>query len=242
MRRVFTLLFMSLSLLGYAQQFQLSNLKGEPYSDGETISITITEDDLNFMEEFFIEIKVENLTDTELNVKTLRTNTVLVDGMSAYVCFGNCFAPDVLAINCNILSNSEIYSLHLTPNGKFGLSTFKLEFWSKENASDKVTLFVNIDMQPLGIKEQTHQKVSLFAYPNPAPANSTIKISYTLATQNDNHHLKIRNILGTVVMDLPLNPFENSVAIDISNLVSGVYFYSMESNQQVSIAKKLIVK
>jgi len=97
-------------------------------------------------------------------------------------------------------------------------------------------------MQPLGIKGQKPDNVSLSAFPNPAPANSKVNVSYTLADKNDNNCLVIRNIMGAMVMSMPLNSYENNMAIDISNLKSGVYFYAIENKNHISIAKKLIVK
>jgi hypothetical protein len=96
-------------------------------------------------------------------------------------------------------------------------------------------------MRRIGVKEQP-SPVSLSAYPNPAPANSTINVSYTLADNSNNHRLVIRNIMGAVVMNMPLAPENNTISINTAELKSGVYFYTLESNNQISVAKKLIVK
>jgi hypothetical protein len=118
------------------------------------------------------------------------------------------------------------------------LSKFKFEFTAE---GETVTLHAIIDMCGVGIKEQSNATASLSAFPNPAPANSKINVSYTLADRNGNR-LVVRNILGAVVINIPLNPYENKVSIDASNLKSGVYFYAIENKNQISIARKLIVK
>ena len=244
MKKLFILLFVGVSFLGYAQKFQLADKEGNPYTDGHTIAATITKDDL-FFGEYVVHIIVKNLTAIELPMKTLRTNVALVNGTDAYVCFVKCFDGDILAINETVMGEYESYDLHVLPDASysyFGLSKFKLEFWSEKDESDKMTLFVEIDMQPLGVKGQKSENVSLTAFPNPAPANSKVSISYTLADKNDKNCLVIRNIMGAMIMNIPLNAYENNIIIDVSDLKSGVYFYAIENKSHISIAKKLIVK
>jgi len=242
-KRTLILLFIGISLLGYAQQFQLTDSDGVPYSEGQTISAIITELDLDEMDEFAAEVLVKNLTDTDLEVRTSRTNLVLVEDMYAYVCFGECGLPDKTEMDWSISANKSLaYSLHLHPNGKLGFCRFQIAFWSAEDQSDKQTLFLEIEMRNIGVKEQNNAAVSLSAYPNPAPANSAVNVSYTLADNNNNHRLVIRNIMGAVVMSMPLSTHENTIVFDASDLKSGVYFYTLESNNQVAVAKKLIIK
>ena len=237
MKKLLIPIFIGISLLSYAQSFQLTDPKGNPYTNGQTIiSATITEEDLDMFNEFVTEIVVENLTGTELDVQTLRTNIDFVNGMNAYVCFGTCCDSTIYSIPCTV-EESEHFSLHLKPNGKFGFCKFKLDFTA---AGQSMTLYVEIEVKSLSVKENT--TVLLSAYPNPVSANSTVNISYTLADKNSNQNLVIRNIMGAVVMNMPLNPYNNVVSIETSILKSGVYFYTIENNNQISAAKKLIVK
>ncbi|MCL2435222.1 MAG: T9SS type A sorting domain-containing protein [Lentimicrobiaceae bacterium] len=244
MKRLLILLFAGISFLGYAQKFQLTDNEGNPYTDGHTIVATITKDNLMFGE-YVVDITIENLTAVELLMKTMRTNIVLIDGMDAYVCFGICPPSNVFAIDWTIMEGTESYALHIVPDTcycHFGISKFKLEFWSEKDESDKMTLLVEIDMQPVGIIGQKPENVSLSAFPNPALAHSKINVSYTLADKNDKNCLVIRNIMGAMVMNIPLNDYENNITIDISDVKPGVYFYAIESKNRISIAKKLIVK
>ncbi|MCL1850693.1 MAG: T9SS type A sorting domain-containing protein [Bacteroidetes bacterium] len=244
MKKLLTLIFVGFVIFGYAQKFQLTNPKGTPYTNGETISSIITENDLTLAGEFITEIKVENLTATELDLKVSRTNLVLVEGMDAYVCFGACFPSDVFEIDYLLLEDAEPLTLHLVAKDTlgtcyFGLSKFKLDFTTE---GQSMTLFVEVDMQNLGVKENNNANLSLSAYPNPVSVNATVNISYKIADNGDKNRLVIRNIMGAEVMSMPLNPHETKVSIDVSTLVSGVYFYAIENKNQISIAKKLIIK
>jgi hypothetical protein len=248
MKKLLLLLFICASFLGYAQKFQLTAPDGTPYTDGQRIYTAITEEDLvligdpdgEHILEFVKEIIVENLLDIELEIRALLTTISFVNGMELEICFGACYPSGSFNDIEHVLleRGSEPYSIHLRPNDKFGLSSFKLEFLADD---EKMTLYVDIDMTKIGVKEQNLAKASLSAYPNPASANTPINISYTLADKNDSR-LVIRNILGAAVINIPLNPNETTVAIDASSLKSGVYFYAIENRNQISVAKKLIVK
>jgi len=245
MKKTLTLLFfISIAYIGFAQSFLLTDPKGNPYSDGQTITATITEEDLDFFGQFVTDIIVENLTVTELNIRTSRINVSLPDKIRAWVCFGMCYDDDELNISNTIMSSSDIFSLHLAPvdtleQCHYGLCKFQLSFSSE---TDNMTLYVEIAIQPVGIKENSGAAVSLSAFPNPASAHSKINISYTLSNNNYDSYLVIRNIMGAKVFSLPLNPYENSLAIEASTFIQGVYFYTIENKNNVSIAKKLVVK
>jgi hypothetical protein len=172
-------------------------------------------------------------------VKTSRIDIILVEGMEVSMCVGETCCPhDVFRVEYDIEGlSSETFAFHLCPYEYFGLCKFQLDFMAED---ENITLFLNIDVQRLSIIENTNT-TSLSVYPNPAPANSTISVSYSL-DNNETHNLVIRNLLGAEVMVLPLNPYENKVSVDISTLKQGAYFYAIENKNQMVIAKKLIVK
>jgi len=243
MKKLFTLLLICFPLLGYAQNFLITDSLGNPYTNEQVISVIVTEDMIE-SGEYVIKFDVNNLTSGDLLVKTLRTNLQLPEGISAEVCFGECFEEDILYIDWTIpAGRKEGYALHILvgDNFKGGVCQFKLDFWSEDDKSDMVALTANIEFT-LGVNTYKNEKISLSASPNPASANSNIKVSYTLADKNNNYQLVIRNILGATIMDMPLNPYEDNISINASNLKSGVYFYAIENNNHILTAKKLIVR
>jgi len=239
MKKLFFLLFICIFFASHAQNFQLTNHDGVPYSDGQTISETITEEDLNGLGEFVMEVVVQNLTGMELLVKTLRNNISLPTGMFAYVCFGVCDDSGETAMDWTIDGKSEIYALHLKPNGITGLCKFKIDFKTPEQ---NMTLYIDIKVLTVGVPENNNSKVSLSAFPNPATVNSKVNINYTLADKNSRSLLVIRNIVGAEVLSMPLNSNENNISVETANLLPGIYFYAIENKNQIAIAKKLIVK
>lgn len=249
MKKILTLFLVGISLFTYAQKFQITNMDGNLYPDEQTISVTITEEDMP-SGTYDIYFLVENLTADSLTVNSLLTPT-LVEGMMAEVCTNNACYPGSYDIDILIKENSVMeYSFHLTPFiyifedtliviPLYGLCQFKLEFTAGD---EKITLYWNINVKPLGVKELNSNNVSLSVYPNPAPANSTINVSYTVSNYNEKQNLVIRNILGSEVLRMQLNPYENKTSVDISTLKQGVYFYAIENKNQIIIAKKLIIK
>jgi hypothetical protein len=240
MKKILTLLLLSISLLGYAQKFQLTDLEGNPYPNEHTISTEISENDLTPSGEYVAEFIVENLTSTNFIVSSMRKDIALPEGMMAFACFGECPFGNPLDIDWEVLKDSsEVYSLHLMPNGCFGLCKFQIDFTAE---GQNMTIFIEIDVQHIGVKENNNANVSLSAYPNPVSIGSKVNVSYSIADHNERQNLVIRNIVGAEVMRMPLNPYENNISFDASSLKAGVYFYAIENKNQISIAKKLIVK
>ena len=242
MKKLITLLFISITFISYAQQFQLTDSRGTIlYADGQTISSAITEADLDDLGDYILEVGVHNLTGAVLDVTTVRENIALPAGMQAFVCFGNCDEPtgELLTMSGSIEEESITFFLHVRPHGKTGLCQFKVDYIS---SAQKMTLYFDIQVGPVGVQEQNNAKVSLSAYPNPATVNSKVNVNYTLADKNANHRLVVRNIVGAEVLNIPLNPNENRTSFETSSLLSGIYFYAIENKNQISIAKKLIVK
>ena len=242
MKKILTLLLIvGIALTSYAQKFQLTDPNGTPYTNGQTINIDITHEDLTAFDEYVVKITIKNTSTEDLNMRTIRENIAIAVGMFAYVCFGVCDETgEMLAMDCPIFEGGQdSFDLHLAPRGKFGLCQFKVDFMVPD---ESMTLYININVQELGVGVYDKKNASLSAFPNPTVAHSLLNVAYTLADRSHNNRLVVRNIVGGEVMNLPLNPNQNSITIDISSLVAGVYFYAIEDKKQIVIAKKLIVK
>jgi hypothetical protein len=80
------------------------------------------------------------------------------------------------------------------------------------------------------------------AYPN--PFNPSTNIQYSLATSG-NISLKVYNVLGQLVKTLVNNAHQEAgtytVHVDMSNVTSGVYFYSLEQGNNRLIQKMMLI-
>lgn len=135
---------------------------------------------------------------------------------------------------------NECY-LQIAPNGKTGESTFRLEFYSEERIFQPVFVQVTFSKTQSSNFSGTPFASSFFseAYPNPARGHTTI--DYQLTPDVKSGRVVIRSLTGQVVQSTPLNLGANSVRIDTSSLNPGMYFYSVELNNQVFVSKRLIV-
>lgn len=86
---------------------------------------------------------------------------------------------------------------------------------------------------------QTDSPVSI--YPNPSKGIAKIKINLTM---EGNSKIKFSNTIGKVVkvIDLSAVTTGNEVALDLTNLPAGVYFYSVFVNDKLLETKRLILE
>lgn len=81
------------------------------------------------------------------------------------------------------------------------------------------------------------------AYPNPFNPVTTIKFRIP---ESGNVNLKIYDIMGKEVKTLINNVYtaqgEYNFAVDMSNLVSGIYFYTLQQNNNIQTKKMVLLK
>jgi hypothetical protein len=125
-KKIFTLLFIGISLFGYAQSFQITDTLGVPISNGHTFSASISPEELDLAGLYITYLEIKNLTDSELEMKVVRTDIDTVEGMEASLCVGGvCSLPFVLERIFSVdEGSSESFSFDLSPNGNFGFSKF----------------------------------------------------------------------------------------------------------------------
>lgn len=88
-----------------------------------------------------------------------------------------------------------------------------------------------------GIERNFSDEKLLSIYPNPTKDLLTIQLSQT---NTKNLNLKLINITGIVVLDIPISDLEQKTIVDLSNLSAGVYF--MVASEGNKIATYKIIK
>ena len=87
----------------------------------------------------------------------------------------------------------------------------------------------------LGLDQMTWDNTSLFAfYPNPSSKSITIMLN---RAADNNTNLKIIDMLGKIVYDLPLTTNTTTISLHELNLSSGVYSINIENGELQSNAK-----
>ena len=118
-------------------------------------------------------------------------------------------------------------------------SLVKYTFFLTNNENDKISFYIAFGSGS-SIRPSDMVKI-LNAYPNPASDNVTI--AYQLPQGNmAPAYLVVKNLIGKTVMTVPMPQASEKMMINVSDLTTGVYFYSIEQNSRALMTKKMIVK
>lgn len=234
-----SLILAAFSMTAFSQSIQLF------YNNdavGDTLNITI--DRLN--DESTIWLSVKNNTSDSLYVTVAKEVISELSGSYNTFCLGNCFdpaittSPTTLDLAAGESSTNDQFHLVYFPANQEGVTTVKYSFYDQRINEIPTVVVVNYITGGVGIKDETITAKVFNAYPNPATSNVTIQ--YDLAGHSTDARIVITSLVGNKVYTLPLSNPSGKASIDISNLVAGIYFYSIEANGQVISTKKLIVK
>lgn len=88
-----------------------------------------------------------------------------------------------------------------------------------------------------GINDPNNSNLLLNIYPNPFTSSTTLKINS--ATTLKNTELKIYDVLGKEVKQIPVNSSE--IAINRDELENGIYFYRLINSNEIIATGKLII-
>lgn len=78
------------------------------------------------------------------------------------------------------------------------------------------------------------------AYPN--PARDYINFDYRWSMDLEEAKIILHNVVGSVVGEYQLDSFETNLSISVSNLESGIYFYTLVVDRQNVLTRKVIVR
>ncbi|MEZ5198264.1 MAG: T9SS type A sorting domain-containing protein [Bacteroidales bacterium] len=134
---------------------------------------------------------------------------------------------------------SEFVGDH-NPNGETGVTKVEYTFYDMNNTDDKVSFIVNYDATETNdIKDMLMDYSISNAYPN--PANTYVSINYDFKG-NRNAKIAIYNLLGTAVKEIELTESFGTLKVNTSDLIEGIYFYSLLINNESISTHKLIIK
>lgn len=239
----FVLSFLLVAAFGLfikAQSLQVLNSWGDVVS-GQTINIWDWDNaDVNYI--ISVEFDIKNTSGTSKNIYCKRQEISIVPSTQNYFCWDVCYPPQV---------NQSSSGLYIAPNGinslfvsdykpmlQMGTSTIRYVWWDQANSNDSVWVTVNFNIGSAGINDNKPSGNLTNAYPN--PANSTSNISYTLTNTNSGI-IRVSNILGETVKEISITGSKGLTSLNVADLNSGIYFYSLITNDKVLATKKIIV-
>lgn len=192
---------------------------------------------------------VTNNTSSAMTIKVAREDIDVVPGTSNAICWaGLCFPPSVDTSTTQLTldpgattGEGDEFSGHYYPTNILGTTMVKYTFFDIDNPDLNAQLVVKYVAEYVGLGEgiMADGFVSEI-FPN--PATNFVSINYTLTPQVNSASVKVINLLGKVVKETRIEMGSNKVRLDVSDLSSGVYFYSVVINEEIYKTKKLVVK
>lgn len=237
-KTLLTLSLMAMVGMITAQSMQFEH-QGTVYEDGQTIVCEYSEDWGEFLQE---NIKIRNLTDSQLDVLIEKEIIEDLPGTSNYFCFGQCYLPEtyVSTSTVPVLPQSlcdEPFSFHfLYDEGVVGRTSMRVYAYARSNPEERISLVFVAD-NATNTKENY---LSLgHAYPN--PASSQVHFEYN-ADNNANINVVVYNLLGQEVKSQLVNGSQSRVSIAVDDMQPGIYFCRFSINGDVVKTEKFIVK
>lgn len=242
MKRVLTLVLIFSSLMATAQQLRLT-YQGNPLSDGDTIRVEYTQDDLG-RDLLRPVIAFENLSESAYSGYTYAVYENVAPGHMIQFCvFGTCVAnlstPIAIELNGHeSVTEEDARVLHFTFSPtETGESTVGFIFSNDNDSTDHPVIYVQY-YNSTGLDDMP-DFTAVRAYPNPSTTGVYVEYDHNLATQAN---LVIKNLTGAVVSRQPLSETGKSY-VNLSDFRSGVYFYGLEDKSgRMLCTKKLLVR
>ena len=189
---------------------------------------------------------VNNVSGGDLDLGIERYKMSEISGSTDYVCWGlnelsgTCYPSSAVAPNNpwttpdtpTITDGSAAWlSIYYNANGTPGTSTYRYYI-----VDDSGTRLDSFDVNYTSTVSIEEQQIDVSVYPNPAADVVNIEVN-----GNDNNvQVAIYNVLGEAVLTENLGNGVNT--LNTSNLVGGVYFYSIKRGNKVIETKKLVIK
>ena len=193
-------------------------------------------------------IDITNVSSDTINVRVKRignyNGNALTD--SNALCWGAlCFNPSVSVspTTSQILpgATSMEFSAHVYPDpgGVSDQGDITYVFYDDSNSNDTVAFTVTYNTQSFGIS--TSKIESHISEPYPNPSSKVVYFDYSLADKGATATIELTDMLGNAVKQVLLDASRKSVKIDLSEVQSGIYFYSFEVDGKMIATRRMVV-
>ncbi len=182
----------------------------------------------------------------EYILKFMRGN--IASTQQVKICLGNtCYDPkkDLAKVKIK-LNPGEVYTdlyleFDLGITGAKG--NFDLHFANTENLRDVFVIesVYHVESPDSDDKEVNLRDIYLGSvYPN--PSSRVAQLDYKIKNPRITARIVVNSFIGNPVYDLLLDPKQNSLSINVTDLNPGIYFYTLIVDNKNIVTKKLVVK
>jgi hypothetical protein len=227
----------------FAQSFSLQDTNGVAIAAGSTYQILGNPTDIVMTAK--IHVKNNAAVDKQVKVKKVINAGDTLPLTLNYFCWGVCYAPwtYISPFAQPILAGQVTDQFYgdYNPQAVPGKSFITYVFFDVDNVNDSVAVKVEFNASPASVNDAPKAQASVSAaYPNPAV--NTFNLEYTISGQVNNAKVVISNILGSQVKEVVLDSRSGKLQIPVSELVNGIYFYSIVADEKLVLTRKFVVK
>jgi hypothetical protein len=189
-----------------------------------------------------VSVPVTNATNGSIDVVVEKLVNNLAPFHSSLFCFGiQCY--DTTANSSAVIPfaghATELLMADLNKNGALGTSCVTYRIKDVNNFSDFVDVEICYNITTTGIGSISNS--ATLSAPQPNPADRLAAVSYNLSGDAGSYKIAIYDILGNRIREIGFSEKSGILFLPTSELNSGVYFYSLQSNNKVLSTNKLIV-
>lgn len=190
-------------------------------------------------------VTIHNSATDSLDVMCERIINNLAPGHGSYFCWDICHTESVsISANPRRIAGGGGFTYafygYVKSYGFYGKDTVCYNFFDMNNASDAVSVcFAYEYLNTTGIQVLGASASNPLSSASPNPANNLTNINYN--SPNINSRIIIYNLLGVAVKEIKLTGKQGALIITTSDLIQGVYYYSLISGEKTLATKKLVV-
>ncbi|NTV84108.1 MAG: T9SS type A sorting domain-containing protein [Bacteroidales bacterium] len=227
----------------FSQSFSLQDTNGVAINAGATIQVLGEPTDDVITAKIHVKNNAGDAKDVKVK-KVINEGNVLPNTMN-YFCWGVCYGPDTYEspFAQNIAAgavNDQFYGDY-NPQAVPGKSTISYVFFDANNRNDSVAVTVEFYASPAFIADDLAKLVKFSdAYPN--PAISKVNVDYAIPEYVRTATITITNMLGAEVRKVNLDEHNGTARIQVSELLNGIYFYSLVADDKIVLTRKFVVK
>jgi hypothetical protein len=197
-----------------------------------------------YTEEIVFELKIKNNSADSKDLFIRKIEKELISGTSMYFCWGACYAPTVnlspVAITVPAGETSSEFSAHYTANQISGVSKVMYVVFDSRNPQDSIWFNLEFDGHVSGDGiPAIGNEIIVKSYPN--PVTDKVTFEYNLPSVDGTAAVRIRNLTGSVLKTIKLDGKKGQTTVDVTDLNSGLYLYSVEVNGKNISTKKLTI-
>ncbi len=193
-------------------------------------------------------VKIQNISDHTilLGVKKI-DNNIRSSQVSTFCINNDCTEKNIVPGNVIIkLKPGEIFkgfSVTLETGLVAGNSSIKFLFYNLSNTSESIETEINYTIKDKGEKGILYSSdvVQLSdVFPNPVKEKAIF--NYTYLNPEKEARIVIHSVLGSVISEFFLSPYESQLSIPVIEYNPGVYFYTLYIDNEGVATKKMIIR